>query len=158
MQCAVIEFARHICNLKDANSTEFNQKTKFPVIDLMEEQKKIMDMGGTMRLGAYPCKITKDTLLYKAYKENMIKERHRHRYEFNNMYKFQFQKAGMVFSGIYPDRDLVEVIELKDHPWFLATQFHPEFKSRPNRAHPLFRDFIAAAVSRMAEQETLFNK
>ena len=158
MQCAVIEFARNVCNLKDANSTEFNQKTKFPVIDLMEEQKKIMDMGGTMRLGAYPCKITKDTLLYKAYKENMIKERHRHRYEFNNMYKFQFQKAGMVFSGIYPDRDLVEVIELKDHPWFLATQFHPEFKSRPNRAHPLFRDFIAAAVSRMAEQETLFNK
>ena len=158
MQCAVIEFARHVCNLKDANSTEFNQKTKFPVIDLMEEQKKIMDMGGTMRLGAYPCKITKDTLLYKAYKENMIKERHRHRYEFNNMYKFQFQKAGMVFSGVYPDRDLVEVIELKDHPWFLATQFHPEFKSRPNRAHPLFRDFIAAAVNRMAEQETLFNK
>ena len=158
MQCAVIEFARNVCNLKEANSTEFNQKTKFPVIDLMEEQKKIMDMGGTMRLGAYPCKITKDTLLHKAYKENMIKERHRHRYEFNNMYKFQFQKAGMVFSGIYPDRDLVEVIELKDHPWFVATQFHPEFKSRPNRAHPLFRDFIAAAVSRMAEQETLFNK
>ncbi len=158
MQCAVIEFARNVCNLKDANSTEFNQKTKFPVIDLMEEQKKIMDMGGTMRLGAYPCKITKGTLLYKAYKEDMIKERHRHRYEFNNIYKFQFQKAGMIFSGIYPDRDLVEVIELKDHPWFLATQFHPEFKSRPNRAHPLFRDFIFAAVSRMAEQETLFNK
>jgi CTP synthase len=158
MQCAVIEFARNVCNLKDANSTEFNQKTKFPVIDLMEEQKKIMDMGGTMRLGAYPCKITKGTLLHKAYKEDLIKERHRHRYEFNNMYKFQFQKAGMIFSGIYPDRDLVEVIELKDHPWFLATQFHPEFKSRPNRAHPLFRDFIFAAVSRMAEQETLFNK
>lgn len=158
MQCAVIEFARNVCNLKDANSTEFNQKTKFPVIDLMEEQKKIMDMGGTMRLGAYPCKITKGTLLHKAYKEDLVKERHRHRYEFNNIYKFQFQKAGMVFSGIYPDRDLVEVVELKDHPWFLATQFHPEFKSRPNRAHPLFRDFIFAAVSRMAEQETLFNK
>jgi CTP synthase len=157
MQCAVIEFARNVCNLKDANSTEFNQKTKFPVIDLMEEQKKIMDMGGTMRLGQYPCKIAKGTLLYKAYKEDLIKERHRHRYEFNNIYKFQFQKAGMVFSGIYPDRDLVEVIELKDHPWFLATQFHPEFKSRPNRAHPLFRDFIFAAVSRMAEQETLFS-
>ena len=158
MQCAVIEFARNVCNLKDANSTEFNQKTKFPVIDLMEEQKKIMDMGGTMRLGQYPCKIAKGTLLYKAYKEDLIKERHRHRYEFNNIYKFQFQKAGMIFSGIYPERDLVEVVELKDHPWFLATQFHPEFKSRPNRAHPLFRDFIFAAVSRMAEQETLFNK
>jgi len=158
MQCAVIEFARNVCNLKEANSTEFNQKTKFPVIDLMEEQKKIMDMGGTMRLGAYPCKITKGTLLHKAYKEDLVKERHRHRYEFNNIYKYQFQKAGMIFSGIYPDRDLVEVIELKDHPWFLATQFHPEFKSRPNRAHPLFRDFIFAAVGRMAEQETLFNK
>jgi CTP synthase len=158
MQTAVIEFARNVCNLKDANSTEFNQKTKFPVIDLMEEQKKIMDMGGTMRLGSYPCKVSKGTLLYKAYKEEMIKERHRHRYEFNNIYKFQFQKAGMIFSGVYPDRDLVEVIELKDHPWFLATQFHPEFKSRPNRAHPLFKDFIFAAVNRMAEQETLFNK
>jgi len=158
MQCAVIEFARNVCNLKDANSTEFNQKTKFPVIDLMEEQKKIMDMGGTMRLGQYTCKISKGTLLYKAYKEETVKERHRHRYEFNNIYKFQFQKAGMVFSGNNPDRDLVEVIELKDHPWFLASQFHPEFKSRPNRAHPLFKDFIFAAVSRMAEQETLFNK
>lgn len=158
MQCACIEFARNVCNLHDAHSTEFNQKTKFPVIDLMEEQKKIMDMGGTMRLGAYPCKISKGTLLYKAYKEELIKERHRHRYEFNNMYKFQFQKAGMVFSGINPDRDLVEVIELKDHPWFLATQFHPEFKSRPNRPHPLFRDFVFAAVNRMAEQETLFSK
>jgi len=158
MQCATIEFARNVCKLHDANSTEFNQKTKFPVIDLMEEQKKIMDMGGTMRLGAYPCKIAKGTLLHKAYKEDLVKERHRHRYEFNNMYRFQFQKAGMVFSGINPDRDLVEVIEIKDHPWFLATQFHPEFKSRPNRAHPLFRDFVLAAISRMAEQETLFSK
>jgi CTP synthase len=158
MQTACIEFARNVCNLHDAHSTEFNQKTKFPVIDLMEEQKKIMDMGGTMRLGAYNCKIAKGTLLSKAYKEENIKERHRHRYEFNNSYKFQFQKAGMVFSGINPDRDLVEVIELKDHPWFVATQFHPEFKSRPNRAHPLFRDFVLAAISRMAEQETLFNK
>ena len=158
MQCATIEFARNVCNLHDANSTEFNQKTKFPVIDLMDEQKKIMDMGGTMRLGAYNCKITKGTLLYKAYKEEMIKERHRHRYEFNNTYKFQFQKAGMIFSGTNPERDLVEVIELKDHPWFVASQFHPEFKSRPNRAHPLFRDFILAAISRMAEQETLFGK
>jgi CTP synthase len=158
MQCAVIEFARNVCNLNGANSTEFDQKTKFPVIGLMEEQKKIMDMGGTMRLGAYPCKITKSTLLHKAYKEDLVKERHRHRYELNNNYRFQFGKAGMVFSGIYPEKDLVEVIEVKDHPWFLATQFHPEFKSRPNRAHPLFRDFIFAAVGRMAEQETLFNK
>jgi CTP synthase len=158
MQCAVIEFARNVCNLNGANSTEFDQKTKFPVIGLMEEQKKIMDMGGTMRLGAYPCKITKGTLLHKAYKEDLVKERHRHRYEFNNNYRFQFGKSGMVFSGIYQEKDLVEVIEVKDHPWFLATQFHPEFKSRPNRAHPLFRDFIFAAVGRMAEQETLFNK
>ncbi len=158
MQTACIEFARNVCNLHDANSTEFNQKTKFPVIDLMAEQKKIMDMGGTMRLGAYPCKITKGTLLFKAYKEELIRERHRHRYEFNNSFKFQFQKAGMIFSGINPDRDLVEVIELKDHPWFVGTQFHPEFKSRPNRAHPLFREFVMAAVGRMAEQETLFSK
>ena len=158
MQCATIEFARNVCNLHGANSTEFDQKTKFPVIDLMEEQKKIMDMGGTMRLGAYNCKIAKNTHLFKAYKEELVRERHRHRYEFNNIYKFQFQKAGMIFSGINPDRDLVEVIELKDHPWFLATQFHPEFKSRPNRAHPIFRDFILAAISRMAEQETLFSK
>ena len=158
MQCATIEFARNVCKLVDANSTEFNQKTKFPVIDLMDEQKKIMDMGGTMRLGQYPCKIAKGTLLNKAYKEELIKERHRHRYEFNNLYKFQFQKAGMVFSGINPERDLVEVIELKDHPWFLATQFHPEFKSRPNRSHPLFREFVLAAISHMAEQETLFSK
>lgn len=158
MQCAVIEFARNICNLHDANSTEFNQKTKFPVIDLMEEQKKILDMGGTMRLGLYNCKVAKSTLLHKAYKEEAIKERHRHRYEFNNLFKFQFQKAGMVVSGVNPERDLVEVIELKDHPWFLATQFHPEFKSRPNRAHPLFRDFVSAAVNHMAEQETLFTK
>jgi CTP synthase len=158
MQCAVIEFARNVCNLHDANSTEFNQKTKFPVIDLMEEQKKILDMGGTMRLGLYNCKVAKSTLLYKAYKEDAIKERHRHRYEFNNLFKFQFQKAGMVVSGVNPERDLVEVIELKDHPWFLATQFHPEFKSRPNRAHPLFRDFVFATVNHMAEQETLFTK
>ncbi len=158
MQCATIEFARNVCKLADANSTEFNQKTKFPVIDLMDEQKKIMDMGGTMRLGAYNCKIAKGTLLYKAYKDELVRERHRHRYEFNNVYRFQFQKAGIVFSGLNPERDLIEVIELKDHPWFLATQFHPEFKSRPNRAHPLFRDFILAAISHMAEQETLFGK
>jgi len=156
MQCAVIEFARNVCGMKDADSTEFNQKTKHPVIDLMPDQKSIMDMGGTMRLGAYPCKITKGTLLYKAYKEDIVNERHRHRYEFNNVYRFQLSEAGLVLSGIYPKSNLVEVVELKDHPWFVATQFHPEFKSRPNRAHPLFRDFITAAVDRMTEQEILF--
>ncbi|MFC1560010.1 CTP synthase [Candidatus Margulisiibacteriota bacterium] len=156
MQCAVIEFARNVCLMNGANSTEFNQKTKYPVIDLMPDQKKIMDMGGTMRLGAYTCKIAKGTLLAKAYKQDVVKERHRHRYELNNVYRFQLSEKGLVFSGVNPKRNLVEVIELKDHPWFLATQFHPEFKSRPNRAHPLFRDFVEAAVYRMTEQKILF--
>jgi CTP synthase len=146
MQCAVIEFARDVCGLRQANSTEFNPKTKYLVISLLEEQKKIKDLGGTMRLGAYPCKIKKNALAYKLYKKILIYERHRHRYEFNNKYKKLFEKKGMIFSGIYPKKDLVEIIELKNHPYFIAVQFHPEFKSKPDKAHPLFSGFIRYAL------------
>jgi CTP synthase len=146
MQCAVIEFARSVCGLKDANSTEFKPKTRNPVISLLAEQQKIRDFGGTMRLGAYPCKIRKNTLAAGAYGKNFIQERHRHRYEFNNKYRKIFERKGMVFSGIYPKKDLVEIVEVKGHPYFIAVQFHPEFKSKPNYAHPLFREFIKAAL------------
>lgn len=147
MQTAVIEFARNVCGLKAANSTEFNPKTKFPVISLLEEQKKISDKGATMRLGAYPCHLKKPSFSFTAYKKDKISERHRHRYEFNNQYRSALQKKGMLFVGIHPSKNLVEIIELKDHPWFVACQFHPEFKSKPDRAHPLFRDFIQAALN-----------
>lgn len=147
MQCAVIEFARNVCGLKGANSSEFKPKTKYPVISLLKEQAKIKDLGGTMRLGAYPCKIKKTSLTFKVYKKGLIQERHRHRYEFNNKYRKIFEKKGLVFSGIYPKKNLVEIIELKSHPYFLAVQFHPEFKSKPDRAHPLFRGFIAASLN-----------
>ncbi|HEY9186445.1 MAG TPA: CTP synthase [Bacteroidota bacterium] len=147
LQCAVIEFARNVCGIKNANSTEFNEKTKQNVIDLMLEQKKVKDKGGTMRLGAYPCNIQKGTLAYTAYKKELIYERHRHRYEVNNKYKSQLAKHGMVFSGICPANDLVEIIELNNHPFFIASQFHPELKSRATIAHPLFREFIKASLS-----------
>ncbi len=158
MQCAVIEFSRNVCKLKGANSSEFDPETKFPVIDLLPEQKGVTEKGGTMRLGAYPCKVKKGTLLYNAYKQEDISERHRHRYELNNQFRKEIGEAGMVFSGIYEAADLVEVVELPDHPWFLATQYHPEFKSRPNRPHPLFRDFVKAAIDRLEEQVTLFRE
>jgi CTP synthase len=145
MQCAVVEFARHVCGLKEANSYEFDQTTEHPVIHLMPDQENVTEMGGTMRLGAYPCVLTEKTLAHKAYDKEKISERHRHRYEFFNRYRDQFAEAGMIFSGLSPDKRLVEIIELKDHPWFVGCQFHPEFKSRPTRAHPLFRDFIKAA-------------
>ena len=148
MQCAVIEFARHVCGLKDANSTEFKPKTKHPVISLLEEQKHIKAMGGTMRLGAYPCRIKANTVTAKAYGKPLVQERHRHRYEFNNMYRTAMEKKGLVFSGIYPSRSLVEIIELKGHPFFIAVQFHPEFKSKPDKPHPLFREFIRAALTK----------
>lgn len=147
MQCAAIEFARNVLDLKGAHSTEFNKKTPFPVISLLEEQQSVKDMGGTMRLGAYPCQIKKDTLAHKAYKTDEISERHRHRYEFNNEYREKFQKAGMKLSGVSPSGKLIEMIELEGHPWFLAVQFHPEFKSKPDRAHPLFREFIRHALA-----------
>ncbi len=151
MQCSVIEFARNVCGLADANSTEFKPKTKYPVISLLAEQRNIKDMGGTMRLGAYPCKIKPRTLAAKVYKQKLISERHRHRYEFNNKYRALLEKNGMVFSGIYPKKDLVEIVELpkcddKAHPYFIAVQYHPEFKSKPDRPHPLFRDFIKASL------------
>lgn len=146
MQCAVIEFARHVCGMKGAHSTEFNPDSPYPVIDLLPEQKDIEEMGGTMRLGVYPCKVEQNTLTFKAYGEEIIYERHRHRFEFNNEFREELQECGLVISGTSPDGRLVEVIELKDHPWFVGTQFHPEFKSRPNNPHPLFRDFIQASI------------
>jgi CTP synthase len=152
MQCSVIEFARHVCGLEGAHSTEFKPETPYPVIDLMPEQKGIEDKGGTMRLGHYPCSIKPGTKTMAAYDEDLIEERHRHRYEFNNEYRDVLTKAGMVLSGLSPDGRLVEIIELKDHPWFVGTQFHPEFKSRPNRPHPLFRDFIKAALEHKAQR------
>lgn len=145
MQCAVIEFARNVCGMKEANSTEFNLKTKYPVIDMMLEQKKLTQKGGTMRLGKYPCKIKKGSLAYRAYKKNIVFERHRHRYELNNEFRSSLEAKGLKITGECSGRKLVEIIELKDHPWFVAVQFHPEFKSRLNRPHPLFVDFIKAA-------------
>ena len=144
-----ISFARYAAGLKNANSTELDSKTKDPVISTMEEQKKNIaekNYGGTMRLGACPAKLIKGTLSYKAYGVNKISERHRHRYEFNNKYKERLEKAGLSMAAINPDRNLVEIVEVKDHPWMVGVQFHPEFKSRPLNPHPLFRDFIKAAL------------
>ncbi|MCK9595046.1 MAG: CTP synthase [Candidatus Omnitrophica bacterium] len=144
MQCSVIEFARNACCMKEANSTEF-RKSRYPVISLLEEQADVEDKGGTMRLGAYPCRLKPGTLAAKMYRKTSITERHRHRYEFNNKYRKALEKKGMVFSGIYPKDNLVEIVELKNHPYFIAVQFHPEFKSKPDAPHPLFRGFINAA-------------
>jgi CTP synthase len=143
LQCAVIEFARNVCGMAGANSTEF-RKTKFNVIDLMIDQKSVKNMGGTMRLGAYPCVLTKGTKAYKAYHKEIISERHRHRYEVNNKFRKKLSENGMIFSGLSPDNSLVEIIELSDHPWFVAGQFHPELKSRAINPHPLFREFVRA--------------
>jgi CTP synthase len=152
MQIATVEFARNVCALKKAHSTEFDKNTSHPVISLLEEQKKVKDMGGTMRLGGYPCKIKKGTRTAQAYKKEKIVERHRHRYEFNNQYKKLFAKNGMVVSGISPRGHLVEIMELEDHPWFVASQFHPEFQSKPDGCHPLFREFVKAAVNANARE------
>jgi len=149
MQCAVIEFARNVCGLKNANSSEFDEKNPYPVIHLLPSQNDVKNMGGTMRLGSYPCKIEKNTLAYKAYGKDLISERHRHRYEFNNKYLDAFTRKGLIVSGLYQDEGLGEIIELKKHSWFLGCQFHPEFKSKPDKAHPLFREFIRAAVKRV---------
>lgn len=146
LQCAVIDFSRYMCGLEGANSTEFNRRTKYPVITLMESQRAIKRKGGTMRLGAYDCELTPGTKAYKAYRKKNISERHRHRWEVNNRYRERLQKNGLVFSGVNNELNLVEMIELQDHPWFVAGQFHPELKSRVSSAHPLFRDFIGAAV------------
>lgn len=146
MQCSVIEFARNILNYSDANSSEINENSSHPVIDLMPDQKDIDEKGGTMRLGLYPCKLDESSNAFKAYGQPVIYERHRHRYEFNNEYRKRIIEAGLSITGLSPDDRLVEIVEVKDHPWFVATQFHPELKSRPNRPHPLFRDFIKAAL------------
>ena len=149
MQIAVAEFARHVCSLKGANSVEFDPDTKHPVIHLMDEQKDVDRMGGTMRLGAYPCVLASDSLSAKMYRKKKISERHRHRYEFNNRYRELMQERGLRISGLSPDGSLVEVVELAGHPWFVGCQFHPEFKSRPTECHPLFKGFIRAAQQRV---------
>jgi len=148
MQCAVIEFARNVCGLKGANSSEFDPHTSYPVIDLLPEQKKIKDKGGTMRLGGYPCKIRRDSLLYSAYRRDMVVERHRHRYEVNPKFRPLLEGKGLLPSGVSPDQRLVEAIEIPGHPWFVGCQFHPEFKSKPTAPHPLFREFITASLAR----------
>ncbi len=163
MQCAVIEIGRHCAGLKGANSLEFDPQTPHPVIYLMEEwvgrdetvQKRSSESvkGGTMRLGAYPCRIEEGTLANEAYGKKLIHERHRHRYEFNNAYREAMEKAGLCFSGLSPDKELVEIVELKDHPWFLGCQFHPEFKSKPMDPHPLYRDFIKASLKKAAGRQ-----
>ena len=148
MQCASIEFARDVLGLADANSTEFDSQTPHAVIALMEEQAEVRQRGGTMRLGAWPCRLAPGSLAAQAYGSDLIHERHRHRYEYNNAYRKGFEENGFVATGLSPDGNLVEIVELKGHPWFLAVQFHPEFKSKPTKAHPLFRDFIGAALQR----------
>ena len=148
MQCAAVEFARNVLGLEDANSTEFDANTHHPVISMMEDQVGVRQRGGTMRLGAWPCDLAPDTHARSAYDAASIQERHRHRYEFNNAYRRQFEENGFSATGTSPDGQLVEIVELADHPWFLAVQFHPEFKSKPTRSHPLFREFIGAAIRR----------
>jgi CTP synthase len=149
MQLMVVEFARHLVGSDDPNSTEFDRSTHYPVIDLMPDQRSLADMGGTMRLGQYPCQLVPGTKAGDAYQKDLVNERHRHRFELNNAYREMLMKGGMVFSGISPDGKLVEIAELSDHPFMVATQFHPEFLSRPNRAHPLFKAFLQAVRQRM---------
>ena len=151
MQIAVIEFARGVLGFEGANSTEFAPNGKYPVIDLMPDQHGVV-MGGTMRLGAYPCKIASDTHMATAYGESLIHERHRHRYEFNNCYREQMQAAGLSITGTSPDNHLVEAVEIPANRFFVGVQYHPEFKSRPNHAHPLFREFVKASLAAKAQQ------
>jgi CTP synthase len=152
LHVAVVEFARHVSGMIRANSAEFDPDSPYPVIDLLPEQKDVEDKGGTMRLGASPTKLVPGTKAFAAYEEEVIYERHRHRYEVNNVFRKRLVEAGLVVSGVTPDERLVEVVELADHPWFVASQFHPEFKSRPTRAHPLFRDFVGAAIAYRVER------
>ena len=148
MQCITIEFARNVLGFEDANSYEMNEKTTHNVIDIMEEQKAITNMGGTMRLGAYECVLSKDSKAYEAYQSEHIQERHRHRYEFNNEYKAQFEAAGMKCTGINPESDLVEIVEIPTLKWFVGVQFHPEYSSTVLKPHPLFLAFIKAAIEK----------
>ena len=156
MQMAVVEFARHVCGLEEAHSTEVNEKTSDPVIALMDEQREVVDKGGTMRLGAYPCVLADRSLALSLYTKKGIAERHRHRYEFNNAYRELLSSKGMIFSGLSPDGTLVEAVELRDHPWFIGVQFHPEFTSRPFECHPLFSGFIQAGIQRRVASPSLF--
>lgn len=149
MQIAIIEFARNVLGLKNANSAEINPETPYPVIDILPEQKEVTDMGGTMRLGQYPCVLNPESKSFSLYESSMIYERHRHRYEVNNEYRNELLGGGMIFAGTSPDNHIVEMVEIPEHPWFVACQFHPEFKSRPNKPHPLFRGFVTAAYERM---------
>jgi len=155
MQCSVIEWARHIAGLEEANSAEFAPNSKHPVINLLPEQQDVVDLGGTMRLGLYPCRLTPNTLAFKLYQEEVVYERHRHRYEFNNAYRNLFLDTGYAISGTSPDGRLVEIIELPGHPFFIATQFHPEFQSRPSVPHPLFKGFVEAVMHRSQSASTL---
>jgi len=154
MHCAVVEFARNVARLKEANSTEFEPDAAHPIIALLADQEANGDKGGTMRLGEYPCQLRKESLAYQAYGHREIRERHRHRFEFNNKYRFQLEEAGLRISGISPSGNLVEIVEVIDHPWFLAGQFHPEFKSSPREPHPLFREFIAHALQYRAARQS----
>jgi CTP synthase len=154
LQAAVIELARHVLHSNSPNSTEFNQYTEYPVIDLMNSQRDVSDKGGTMRLGVWPCRLLPGSKAYEAYGQPIIYERHRHRFEFNNEYRELLTSNGLVLSGLSPDEQLVEVVELSDHPWFVGSQFHPEFKSRPDRPHPLFRDFVGAAIANRAARRS----
>ena len=153
MQIAIIEFARNVLNMQGANSAEINPETPFPLIDILPEKKNISDLGGTLRLGQYPCILNEKSKSYQLYGEKKIFERHRHRYEVNNDYRDSLLQGGMIFAGTSPDNHIVEMIELPDHPWFVACQFHPEFKSRPNKPHPLFRGFVTAAAERMKNKK-----
>lgn len=153
MQCAVIEFARNVCGRRDADSTEFNEKSKFPIIDLMPDQKNLQETGGTMRLGTYACKLLPESKAGNAYMAELINERHRHRYEVNNLLREELRENGLLFSGLNPERDLVEIIEIKDHPWFVGVQFHPELKSTVGRPHPLFSAFVKASLELKLEPE-----
>jgi CTP synthase len=155
MQCAVIEFARNVLGYADADSVEFNPKTKHQVINLMEEQKKAAGMENTTRLGSYPCHIMQDSKAFEAYRTDLVDERHRHRYEFNNDYSETFTQAGMKLSGIDKRENFVEIIELENHPWFVATQFHPEYKSTVIKPHPLFVRFVAEAIKQKERQEKI---
>jgi CTP synthase len=152
LQCAVVEFARNVLGYPKAHSTEIDPDTPQPVIDLMEEQKKITEKGGTMRLGAYSCNIREGTRVHTAYEKTFIRERHRHRYEFNNEYLEEFDKNGMIASGMNPDSQLAEIMEITDHPWFIGVQFHPEYSSTFMKPHPLFIHFVKAALHHQAEQ------
>ena len=148
LQVMVVEFARHLFDTEDANSTEFYAESPYPVISLLPEQEGVREKGGTMRLGGYPCRLVENTKARAAYGQDEVIERHRHRYELNNEFRAQLQEAGLVASGTLPDDSLVEICELRDHPWMVGSQFHPEFRSRPNRPHPLFDGFVAAALKR----------